>query len=142
MPVDEPKLERMSLRTTPLWVSTFGPFEPSPGYGPAVSSGIVDRSPVVVAVVGGWLLSLLVPALAAVPAAVEDVVESPPLPHAASAVARDAGDRAAGEQLQHPPARHHRVQVEREPAIVVVDLVVVGGDGRPWVPSCRARAGA
>src|SRR6476619_3489441 len=30
----------MSSRTMPLWVSTFGPFEPSPGYGPAVSSGI------------------------------------------------------------------------------------------------------
>ncbi len=31
----------MSRRTTPSWVSTFGPFDPSPGYGPAVSSGIV-----------------------------------------------------------------------------------------------------
>src|SRR4051812_37630859 len=35
-----PKLGRMSSRTTPLCVSTFGPFDPSPGYGPAVSSGI------------------------------------------------------------------------------------------------------
>ena len=35
-----PKLGRMSLRTIPLWSSTFGPFDPSPGYGPAVSSGI------------------------------------------------------------------------------------------------------
>ena len=31
---------RMSLRTTPLSVRTLGPFEPSPGYGPAVSWGI------------------------------------------------------------------------------------------------------
>ncbi|MEU4693476.1 hypothetical protein [Actinoplanes sp. NPDC023714] len=39
--VDEsPKLDRMSLRTIPLSSSTSGPFEPSPGYGPAVSSGI------------------------------------------------------------------------------------------------------
>jgi len=29
--VDDPKLERMSLRTTPLSARTFGPFEPSPG---------------------------------------------------------------------------------------------------------------
>ncbi|WP_244871067.1 hypothetical protein [Catellatospora sp. IY07-71] len=35
-----PKLDRMSDRTTPLCSSTSGPFEPSPGYGPAVSSGI------------------------------------------------------------------------------------------------------
>jgi hypothetical protein len=36
---DEPKLERMSLRTMPESSSTFTPFEPSPGYGPPVSSG-------------------------------------------------------------------------------------------------------
>ncbi|SDY52861.1 hypothetical protein SAMN05661080_03760 [Modestobacter sp. DSM 44400] len=29
--VELPKLERMSLRTMPLSVSTFGPLEPSPG---------------------------------------------------------------------------------------------------------------
>ena len=40
VPADEPKLDRMSLRTTPFSASTFGPFEPSPGNGPAVSSGI------------------------------------------------------------------------------------------------------
>jgi len=38
---DKPaKLERISLRTTPLRPSTFGPFDPSPGYGPCVSFGI------------------------------------------------------------------------------------------------------
>lgn len=41
--VELPKLLRMSLRTTPLSVSMFETdpltvFEPSPGYGPAVSS--------------------------------------------------------------------------------------------------------
>ena len=38
-----PKLERMSLRTTPLWLRTSGPFEPSPGNGPAVSSGMTAQ---------------------------------------------------------------------------------------------------
>src|SRR5437870_13250938 len=42
----------MSRRTTPLSVSTSGPFEPSTGYGPAVPSGIavviVEAAPDVV----------------------------------------------------------------------------------------------
>src|SRR5213075_3183702 len=46
--VEVPKLERMSLLTTPLWVRTSGPFEPSPGNGPAVSSGITAQSAPVV----------------------------------------------------------------------------------------------
>jgi hypothetical protein len=36
----DPKLVVMSLRTMPVSVSTLTPLEPSPGYGPAVSSGI------------------------------------------------------------------------------------------------------
>ena len=44
----EPKLDVMSLRTMPLSVSTFAPLEPSPGYGPAVSSG---SSPLAVSLV-------------------------------------------------------------------------------------------
>src|SRR5512141_3009586 len=36
----EPKLERMSLRTMPVSDSTSTPLDPSPGKGPAVSSGI------------------------------------------------------------------------------------------------------
>jgi hypothetical protein len=43
--VEEPKLERMSPRTTPESSSTLGPFEPSPGKGPPVSSGTSERSP-------------------------------------------------------------------------------------------------
>jgi hypothetical protein len=39
-PAESPKLFLMSLRTTPLSFRTFTPFEPSPGKGPAVSSGI------------------------------------------------------------------------------------------------------
>src|SRR5688500_18898753 len=52
-PEAEPKLLVMSLRTMPDSVRTFGPFDPSPGYGPAVSSGIsstlvgVEEVPVV-----------------------------------------------------------------------------------------------
>ncbi len=42
--LDVPKLERMSARTMPLWARTFGPFEPSPGNGPAVSSGMTAQS--------------------------------------------------------------------------------------------------
>jgi hypothetical protein len=40
-----PKLFVMSSRTTPLSVRTFGPLDPSPGNGPAVSSGISDVVP-------------------------------------------------------------------------------------------------
>ena len=39
MPESPAKLERMSLRTAPDCVNTFGPFDPSPGNGPAVSAG-------------------------------------------------------------------------------------------------------
>src|SRR5438552_4005892 len=51
VPDDVPKLERMSLRTTPLCVRTSGPFEPSPGKGPAVSSGmtVAQSAPAVAA---------------------------------------------------------------------------------------------
>ncbi|WP_410635980.1 hypothetical protein [Amycolatopsis sp. cmx-4-83] len=38
----------MSARTMPLCSSTSGPLEPSPGYGPAVSSGISPVDAVVV----------------------------------------------------------------------------------------------
>src|SRR5207342_3194961 len=44
VPEYSPKLERMSARTTPLWPRTSGPFEPSPGNGPAVSSGMTAQS--------------------------------------------------------------------------------------------------
>src|SRR5439155_15273895 len=41
VPVEGPKLDRMSFRTTPDCASAFTPLDPSPGNGPAVSSGIV-----------------------------------------------------------------------------------------------------
>ena len=52
VPLAEPKLDRMSLRTIPDSVSTFGPFEPSPGYGPDVSSGISSQLAAVSAALG------------------------------------------------------------------------------------------
>src|SRR5829696_4881882 len=50
VPVMPSKLVVMSLRTTPLSASASGPFEPSPGYGPAVSSGMIVQSVTVAAV--------------------------------------------------------------------------------------------
>jgi hypothetical protein len=47
----------MSLRTTPLWLTMSAPFEPSPGCGPAVSSGIVSQSVVAVVVVDASVVS-------------------------------------------------------------------------------------
>src|SRR3954447_4332668 len=50
-PEAEPNLLVMSLRTMPLSVRTFTPLEPSPGNGPAVSSGMaVAAAAAVVAV--------------------------------------------------------------------------------------------
>ncbi len=46
----------MSLRTTPDSMRTFGPFDPSPGYGPAVSAGAAvaqEAASLAVAEVGG-----------------------------------------------------------------------------------------
>src|SRR5262245_31611044 len=43
-PLAEPMLRVMSERTTPSWVRMFGPLEPSPGNGPAVSSGMGEQS--------------------------------------------------------------------------------------------------
>src|SRR5262249_23369252 len=40
VPAEPAKLVVMSFRTTPLAVRTSGPFVPSPGKGPAVSSGM------------------------------------------------------------------------------------------------------
>src|SRR5260221_2311628 len=71
-PDAEPKLDRMSFLTTPLWARTSGPFDPSPGKGPAVSSGIGSQlalEPVVTVDPG---------VLPAVPAAVDAELRSAP----------------------------------------------------------------
>ena len=106
--VDDPKLERISLRTTPLSARMFGPFEPSPGNGPAVSSGTSAQLAAVASV-------------AAIPAL------SPPGPQPTS------GNRPAlrppePEQLEDAPSVK-RAEVVDEPAVVLLDLVVVV-DGR------------
>ena len=82
VPLASPKLVRMSLRTIPLSVSTFGPFVPSPGNGPPVSSGIAVVAPAAPLVVDDD------------PPAEDDVVaeddedesEEPLAPHAAATV--------------------------------------------------------
>jgi hypothetical protein len=42
--VDEPKLERMSERTMPDWLSTLSPLVPFAGKGPAVSEGMTAQA--------------------------------------------------------------------------------------------------
>src|SRR3954454_21186905 len=81
----------MSERTTALLLSTFGPLDPSPGKGPAVSSGIsLDVLPAVVepdAVVDG-IAELEFDAL--VGAVDAPALESSPPPQATSRVVRPA----------------------------------------------------
>src|SRR5215204_1672754 len=77
-PLAEPKLARMSLRTIPLWVKALGPLEPSPGNGPAVSSGIGVEVSVAAAVVAVVPAAPAV-AVAGVLVALDAVVAVPPL---------------------------------------------------------------
>src|SRR5439155_468689 len=106
-PVPLPKLDRMSRRTTPLSVSTSGPFEPSPGYGPAVSSGIavviVEAAPDVV---------------------VDDAPVPAPAPFFEPHAATIAATPATAEHLEGATAVEDPPQVEREPAVVVMRFVV------------------
>src|SRR2546423_13714562 len=64
VPLEPSKLVRMSLRTTPLSLSTSGPLEPSPGYGPPVSSGITEH-----------VVTAVVPVVVVVTPEVVDVVD-------------------------------------------------------------------
>jgi hypothetical protein len=86
-PDAEPKDLVMSLRTMPDSVSTFGPLEPSPGYGPAVSCGISSTSvPVVVLEVAlGLLVVVGVLDVVVVPVVVESVVPVVSVEHPATA---------------------------------------------------------
>src|SRR5216110_726026 len=62
------KLDRMSCRTTPARVRTSGPFDPSPGKGPAVSSGIrVQSAEALAAEVAPAPLEAVTAAVAAAP---------------------------------------------------------------------------
>ncbi len=85
VPEDEPKLLRMSLRTTPLSVRTFGPLDPSAGKGPAVSSGITSTSPVAAPVVAAVVAEVapveaaVVPEVPVVPVVPEPAVVPEPL---------------------------------------------------------------
>ena len=83
VPDADPMLLRMSLRTTSASVSTFGPLDPSPGYGPAVSSGIGSHD-ALVALVPDVLPASAVDAVVAVVPAVDVELELESDPHAAS----------------------------------------------------------
>ena len=111
----DPKLEVMSLRTMPLSVSTFAPLEPSPGYGPAVSSGIS-------------------------PSAVSLVWVSPPRRGLADRLSGLAFRRAgperdqtvtgksdAGYQLEHAAPVQQPWQIVVEAAIMVLQVCLLGG---------------
>ena len=90
VPVAPPKLERMSERTTPSWPSTSGPFVPSAGYGPAVSSGISVQS---VDAVPDDVVDVLPPVVVDVVVEDAEAVRDEPEPHAASVTAPAAPSR-------------------------------------------------
>ena len=95
--VELPKLERMSWRTTPLCSRMSGPLEPSPGYGPAVSSGMSAQ-----------LAASALAEAAAVAAALE-------LRAGAGRAGGDPdGDPAEAEDLQHLAAIDEGHDVELE----------------------------
>src|SRR6478752_7833317 len=64
----------MSCRTTPEASRTFGPLEPSPGYGPAVSSGISTPHSAMARVNGGVAVAADEPVAAAEAVAVAEEV--------------------------------------------------------------------
>ena len=119
--LEVPKLEVMSFRTTPEAARTFGPLEPSPGYGPAVSSGIsTPHSAIARVSVGeaeaaeeGVPVATAVPEAAGVgadvavaPAAADEPpAEEPPGVHAARA--------AAAPALRNMPSERRLRSVER-----------------------------
>ena len=104
MPEAPPKLLVMSRRTTPLSVSALGPLEPSPGKGPAVSSGIEEESEVV-----------LVEVDAAVP---------PPPPSDELHAARAAAPDPSGEQPEGAPAAHEPRQIVAQPEIMLLHVFI------------------
>ena len=112
----------MSLRTTPLSPSTSGPFEPSPGNGPPVSSGIIVQSVTVAAVE---------PAVVVVAPDVVDVDDDAPLVVAV----------AFGQSL---PPEHPATASPSPPRSASAPGATRAGSGGRWSlrlhPSCRQDA--
>ena len=139
-PLASPKLERMSLRTMPLSVSTLTPFEPSPGYGPAVSSGMVVPQATVAA--EAVVAAEVVAAALLGRGGVARVLRAA----AGQGDEADAAQGAAGDDAERLAAGDQGLEVEGEAAIVVVDLVVVvmgvpvHGPSLPPGPKTRLRA--
>src|SRR5262245_13130622 len=85
-PDAEPMLFVMSLRTTPSSVRMLGPFVPSPGYGPSVSSGICSQVETVAAPAA--VVAVVPPVVLVVARVLDDDALLPPsLPHAVSTTA-------------------------------------------------------
>jgi len=100
---DEPKLDRMSRRTMPFCDKTLGPFDPSPGKGPAVSSGMGAQSAVPAAVAEAPTVDVVEPAPevdVVDPAGVEPAEVEPSGLHPASTPSADpASSRRARRRL-------------------------------------------
>jgi hypothetical protein len=95
----EPMLDRMSARTTPAWVRMFLPFEPSPGNGPAVSSGIVTHEVVAAVVTPPAVVELAAEADVVAPV-VDEVPAAPEVGVSEETVAPDVAGLAF-ELLEH-----------------------------------------
>jgi hypothetical protein len=104
--VEDPKLLVMSLRTTPLSASTSTPLEPSPGKGPAVSSGISSLP--------GPTVALELPD--------DPVVVPSSLLHPATVV----GQSQAAEDPERTTSADQGGQVVRETLVVVLETVLLG----------------
>src|SRR5574343_300638 len=112
VPVMPLKLLRISLRTTPSWVSTFTTpllllLVPSPGYGPPVSSGITLQEPLVgVVLVPGVVV--VVPVVVLVDVVPVDVLavlvsELLPPPHPASGSAATPAPASSQRRVWRRP---------------------------------------
>ena len=116
--VELPKLEVMSGRTTPSCASTSGPLVPSPGNGPAVSSGIVVQSPaadefVTLVVSGDPVVVSGVEVLSSSPEPHPTRTTSAPPPSRARARRRlnVSRPRSSGMRLNKPGLAEHRLGV-------------------------------
>ncbi len=153
-----PMLDVMSLRTTPLSLSTSGPLEPSPGNGPPVSLGMVSQATdstlsVVTAasVVAAAAVVVAAFVVAAASAALVDVVPSVVARRCrrrlggrggvvVGSTGRERREAATGEERQRAPPGEQPWEIARQSAKVVVVVIVVAtwstvmgrapGDGR------------
>ena len=126
-------LERMSWRTTPLSVRTSGPLVPSPGNGPAVSSGMTSHdAPAANVEPGAALEPALAPAVA--PAVAPEPVGWQPM------IANIPALTAPKPSAWRTRRAADRVEVEGQ-ALVEGRLIGVRGAAGPRTPERPGRAG-